>query len=439
MSFRRSDGLLARLAGSAMASVLLAGPVGAAPPSARPAAEADDAKFKLKPGAHGKVCLGCHSDFEDKLKLPAIHTPVKAGACVDCHSPHASDHGKMLAKPPEAICVSCHATIVPAEAKSVHAALRKGGCVACHDPHASPNKNQLLKPVGELCVGCHQDIGAQIAKVKFHHPPVITGCVTCHDPHASAKSETLLVRDQGSLCASCHKPDQPAMTKAHMGYPVSKGRCTSCHDPHGSDAQAMLWPSVHKPVATRSCGQCHNDPGSANALKTKRQGIDVCRGCHGEVVGDAMNAKRLHWPVADKIACLNCHGPHATKAPKLVRGPLTSVCGNCHADTIRRQERSETKHPPVESGDCTSCHAPHGSDNPFLLAAPDELQLCGTCHDWQNHTGHPIGPKAVDPRNKNLTVSCESCHRAHGTEFKHFAHLDTKGDLCVQCHERFRR
>ena len=36
-------------------------------------------KFHLKTGAKGKVCLGCHTDFEDKLKLPSVHTPVTAG------------------------------------------------------------------------------------------------------------------------------------------------------------------------------------------------------------------------------------------------------------------------------------------------------------------------------------------------------------------------
>ena len=25
-------------------------------------------KFKLKPGAQGKICLGCHAGFADKLK-----------------------------------------------------------------------------------------------------------------------------------------------------------------------------------------------------------------------------------------------------------------------------------------------------------------------------------------------------------------------------------
>ncbi len=428
---------LARGAIVLLAAAWVVAPAGAA--GAAPSQSAADAKFKLKPGAHGKVCLGCHSDFEDKLKLPAVHTPVKNGDCTDCHSPHASDHRKMLTEAPGAICVACHADIVPKGAKSVHQALAEGNCVACHDPHASKFKNNLLQSGNELCLSCHKPIGEQLAKNTTKHPPVASGCVTCHDPHASTKSEFLLAKDEGALCTSCHKPDQQVFVKSHMGYPVAKGRCTSCHDPHGSSDAAMMWPSIHKPVAAKQCAQCHNEAGSPNALKTKKQGLDTCRGCHGEVVNQALGANRLHWPVADKVACLNCHGPHATREPKLVKGPMTKVCGSCHADTILRQAKSVTKHPPIEQGDCTSCHSPHGSNNAFLFVAATQIEMCGACHDYAQHTGHPIGAKAIDPRNKNLSLDCESCHRAHGTSSKHFTHGDAGGELCVQCHTNYRR
>ena len=36
-------------------------------------------KFKLKPGAQGKLCLECHDAFKEKLKNPFVHTPVKTG------------------------------------------------------------------------------------------------------------------------------------------------------------------------------------------------------------------------------------------------------------------------------------------------------------------------------------------------------------------------
>ncbi|HKZ46466.1 MAG TPA: cytochrome c3 family protein [Thermodesulfobacteriota bacterium] len=47
-------------------------------------------KFKLKTGARGKICLDCHVLFQDKLKSPFVHTPVKTGECSGCHNPHSS-------------------------------------------------------------------------------------------------------------------------------------------------------------------------------------------------------------------------------------------------------------------------------------------------------------------------------------------------------------
>src|SRR5512143_1028163 len=77
-------------------------------------------KFKLKPGAQGKLCLECHDAFKEKLKNPFIHTPVKTGECTECHNPHSSSHGKLLDEDPNKICQKCHSGIVPKDPKSTH-------------------------------------------------------------------------------------------------------------------------------------------------------------------------------------------------------------------------------------------------------------------------------------------------------------------------------
>ena len=63
----------------------------AAPASARAPMQAN--KFNLKPGAEGKLCLDCHSDFEAILKRASVHTPVRSRNCTGCHNPHAAEHG----------------------------------------------------------------------------------------------------------------------------------------------------------------------------------------------------------------------------------------------------------------------------------------------------------------------------------------------------------
>ena len=414
-------------------------------------------KFKLKPGAQGKLCLECHDAFKEKLQNPFIHTPVKSGECSGCHNPHASSHGKLLDEDPNKICNKCHEGIVPKSPKSSHKVVTEGNCVKCHDPHASKNKFVLLKSGNDLCFDCHKNIGNAVVKAKFKHNPVEKGCVNCHDPHASAKGKYLLKDDLIALCLSCHKTDRPNFSKQHMNYSVEKSDCSSCHDAHGSDKAGILFDNVHAPVANKACTQCHEASTSPDALKTKKTGFELCRGCHTNMMNDTFNKNRIHWPLVDKVGCLNCHAPHASPQKKLLMGDMKSVCGKCHIDTVTLQEKLAEKekqenaaakgkaikgaltHNPIQEGSCDACHASHASDTDFLLKQPAVIKLCENCHDWSKHTTHPMGEKIVDSRNKNITMQCLSCHISHGTGYRYLIPFPTATDLCVQCHKRYKR
>src|SRR5512132_4528136 len=101
MSWRYATGVLLM---SMLALALLAG----SPGQGR---SAD--KFKLKKGANGEVCLKCHEDFKEKLKKRFLHTPVAKRDCSGCHSPHTSNHGKLLGADPGRVCETCHDAMVP--------------------------------------------------------------------------------------------------------------------------------------------------------------------------------------------------------------------------------------------------------------------------------------------------------------------------------------
>lgn len=395
--------------------------------------------FKLKEGAAGKTCLNCHEGFQEKMKKPFVHTPLAKGDCVGCHNPHTSYYSMLMAAPADTICYTCHKSVVPADAKSVHQVVAEGKCISCHDPHAADNELNLLKKGSELCQECHQVLAAKIKENKYGHPPVREDCGGCHNPHASSKNTNLLKDGASVLCLKCHATDKPTFKKLHMDYPVEKADCTSCHDPHGSNTAAMLYDTVHEPVAKRNCDRCHVEPSSAEPFALKAAGFEVCQACHYEMITDTLNHTQIHWPVVDKKGCMNCHSPHASVEKKLMRKPMLELCGTCHADTVARQERAATKHPPIAEGKCGECHLPHGSDNQFILKEESVIVLCAKCHEWQTHTTHPIGEEYVDHRNKNVTVQCASCHRAHGTEHKMFLYFSTTNELCVQCHVRFRR
>lgn len=403
------------------------------------ATAADDAaKYRLRPGAAGKLCLGCHVDFEQTLARRHVHTPVKAGACAECHDPHASDHGKLLDADPNTICRTCHAGVVPQDPASAHDAVVEGRCVDCHDPHASDFENGLRAQGNALCLGCHEPMATALAQAEHQHAPVAADCLRCHTPHASAAAPALLAREVPGLCPQCHDSKQDAFRRQHMGYPVAESDCSSCHDPHGSKNKGILWANVHEPVSRKMCAQCHAEPDSPGALEPKRVGGELCRGCHSELFNEAFAKRWLHGPIVDRRGCANCHNPHASKTPKLLAAPPGELCGSCHQDALRRQRSSKVQHPPNAEGECSTCHAPHSSDESFLLAS-NELEVCGACHDWGRHSAHPMGEKAVDPRNANLTVGCLSCHQTHGTAFDKLAHFDPKQELCVQCHVEISR
>ena len=403
------------------------------------AVSAQENKFRLKPGAQGKNCLTCHVTFEDKLKQPSVHTPVKKGQCSSCHNPHAASHGKLLTADTNKICFTCHPNMLPKKALSTHKVVTEGNCVKCHDPHASKNKHNLLEAGNTLCYGCHKDMGASLQKVKFKHSPVEKGCITCHNPHAAEKSVALLKEAVPDLCLKCHKTGTPTFQKLHMNYPVAKARCTSCHDPHGSDRAAILYNNVHRPVVNKMCNQCHLEPTSPTPFATKKKGFELCRACHSTMINEALGKNRVHWPIMDKTGCVHCHNPHGGPEKGLLKAKMLVLCGECHADSIERQNRSMTKHAPMKDGMCTTCHTPHASDRVFLFSQKTMVDVCKTCHDYSTHSTHPLGEKALDPRNKNVQVLCSSCHGIHGTENKKMLYYPTATELCVQCHAEHKR
>ncbi|OGW38692.1 MAG: cytochrome C [Nitrospirae bacterium GWD2_57_9] len=396
-------------------------------------------RYKLKEGARGKLCLNCHVTFQDKMKAPFVHTPLRRGECSGCHNPHTSSRGKLLDKNADAICFGCHPSVIGKKSVSIHKVVAEGKCVQCHDPHSSQQKYNLLASGSSLCFNCHKSMGETVSQVKHRHYPVEKDCLTCHTPHASAGNKSLLKDAVPGLCAKCHKTDRPVFVKQHMNYPVGKSACTSCHAPHGSNQPGILHDTVHKPVANRMCNQCHEEASSPNALKTKKAGLDLCKACHTPMIKDVFDKKLLHWPVSGKKACQSCHTPHASGNKGLLRQSQSALCGSCHAETVGQTTKAKTPHSPVKEGACTACHSPHASDNSMLFVQPDIPGLCGSCHDWKKHSTHPIGEKYRDPRDKNLSVDCLSCHHGHGSEHKRLLLLGTVTEVCVQCHDKYRR
>lgn len=122
-----------------------------------------------------------------------------------------------------------------------------------------------------------------------------------------------------------------------------------------SVAAGTPFASVHEPVARRRCSACHD----ANAEQTLvKPWTEKCVSCHQPVVRKPF----LHGPVG-AMACNECHLPHASALPSLLRQPDPALCMSCHATTLRPDP---PYHADATRG-CATCHDPHGGDNRNLL------------------------------------------------------------------------
>jgi predicted CXXCH cytochrome family protein len=84
-----------------------------------------------------------------------------ATTCTDCHAPHGSATRKILKAPQSKLCLQCH------DVRKVHLHPfgapakdpRTGGdldCTSCHSPHSSDHGRLLLRDQKrDLCVQCH--------------------------------------------------------------------------------------------------------------------------------------------------------------------------------------------------------------------------------------------------------------------------------------------
>jgi len=301
-------------------------------------------------------CLDCHDwkTLDDSVR----HEPFAKKECRSCHKPHGLVGMLRLKDTGAALCMICHdRESLGLEKSRVHEPARTGKCLSCHDPHAAPKKNLLADTVEKVCRSCHG--GAEFTG-EVRHQPLEAGCFSCHDVHGS-DNEHLLKMPAAELCVSCHDLSQEPMQKAHQGYPIGGDSCMKCHSPHTSQEKGLLTRSFHVAVAD-DCGSCHTAPTDENPFAlNETDPSELCLSCHD---ADEVAPEGVHMPVADG-ECLECHQPHGSRQPVLLREEPEKLCLQCHGDIEEDLVRS-SRHAPARE-DCTNCHVAHGQQSKILL------------------------------------------------------------------------
>jgi predicted CXXCH cytochrome family protein len=298
-----------------------------------------------------KGCVGCHEKAVKRFAKGRIHAPVRAGNCSACHLDHGPENRLVLLGREDRICARCH-TIDDAAALQAHAGFPVAGsrCTECHDPHGgeaagflhpqrhppfaegdcaachgSPNAGwKIVGGANEACRQCHDDVGTG----KRPHTAIASkGCLGCHRAHA-AREGALLREARPRLCFSCHP--RPRFVQETVHDPVGAGDCASCHAAHGSGNERLLtqpYPLdqyvAFTPEGYGLCWQCHDEGALTDPARAGDTGfVDGTTNLHALHLRDRVSRSELGTRVQPGISCRNCHDPHATQDPRLVRRVL---------------------------------------------------------------------------------------------------------------------
>jgi DmsE family decaheme c-type cytochrome len=223
-------------------------------------------------------------------------------------------------------------------------------------------------------------------------------CVKCHDsedlPDMSRTAHGFSADKRAPDCTSCHGTSAAHAKKPSGTHPdrvfirenasPAQDRSAACLTCHTKDANRALWSGSQHQNADVACNDCHKVHVNRDKILVKATQPDACYTCHKTQRID-MN-KPSHHPVAEgKMACSDCHNPHGSAGPKLMkRDSINDTCYTCHAE-----KRGPFVHPHDPAAeDCSTCHNAHGTIVPAMLKSRPPL-LCQQCHT--PHTAGGLG------------------------------------------------
>lgn len=202
----------------------------------------------------------------------------------------------------------------------------------------------------------------------------------------------------------------------------AKAQNTACLSCHSKDTKRTHWDGGAHNVNDVACTSCHTLHTAHDNVRDKKTQPQVCFACHKEQ--RAQSKKISHHAIGEgKVACSDCHNPHGSAGPKLLKkNTVNETCFTCHAE---KRGPFLWEHQPVTE-DCTTCHTPHGSNITPLLKSRVPF-LCSECHDGPHHSKDPAGPSVAGAQgggtlktngvSENYTGrACLNCHSmVHGS------------------------
>jgi predicted CXXCH cytochrome family protein len=192
--------------------------------------------------------------------------------------------------------------------------------------------------------------------------------------------------------------------------------CLTCH-PEKKGAKF-----VHTALGM-GCTNCHQVTSENNktTITLRAMGGDLCAICHAAKKGPV-----LHGPYKAG-QCLVCHDPHTGDYPGQTRAEISTLCLSCHGTGQSNVKVDQ------ETQLVTLLGSQTVSLRDYRQAPKLELDRGGT--SGHPIMGHPLTGK--DPRNKDATLSCLSCHDPHSSALPNLMPPSAKSltNLCAECHK----
>jgi DmsE family decaheme c-type cytochrome len=284
---------------------------------------------------------------------------------------------------------------------------------AAEDADLQAKAKEFAARGADTCLRCH-DSGPALQILRTAH--AVTGDArTPFAQHACESCHGASPEHVASHPAPGEKRAAPSVI--YKGERISSVAernkvCITCHQGNAR----MNWQGSQHQSNDIACNSCHTLHTVSDAVRSKETQPQVCFKCHGEQRADSYQYS--HHPIREgKVVCSDCHNPHGSAGPKLLKEVrVTDTCYNCHAD---KRGPFLWEHQPVRE-DCTICHNPHGSVNARLLKEKIPF-LCIDCHAAANDMGGQSANSTNLPAHGSFYYtmgdrSCLNCHsQIHGS------------------------
>jgi DmsE family decaheme c-type cytochrome len=291
--------------------------------------------------------------------------------------------------------------------------------LAMHMAHAAGDSAAAAASVQQdaVCTRCH-DEGESVPILAIYQTrhgikgdPRTPSCQSCHGGSAAHLKDKAVPPD---VSFGAHKSAARAQD----------GACLACH----RNDKRTHWDGGQHQSNEVSCSGCHAVHAAVDRVRNRKTQTEVCFQCHQEQRAEIRKAS-AHPIDSAKVICSDCHNPHGSAGPKLLKkNTVLETCYSCHAE---KRGPFLWEHQPVTE-DCTHCHTPHGSNiAPLLKSRPPFL--CDECHDGPHNSVVPYGPGAALGRPGAAFIPGTS-GEGGTTSAAGYGDRSAAGRACMNCH-----